>query len=232
MRPAFGESPDQNTLAALAELRARIALLDRTGVIVWTNTSWSQLRQSQTADTLAAAALGVNYIAVCRRSHHPASAAIAEGVHVVVERTGSYFELEYEALGAQGRRTKISITPAPAGHDGAVVMQVDSHGPTQASALRITAPAAAAAAAAATTAAEALTGREREVLALMARGLDNQAIASELGIGYATVRAHVRSLMAKLGARSRLEAVVRAVQLDLVRVPRPTTATGTETARE
>ena len=228
MRPAFGESPDQNTLAALAELRARIALLDRTGVIVWTNTSWSRLRQSQTADTLAAAALGVNYFAVCRRSHHPASAAIAEGVHVVVERTGSYFELEYEALGAQGRRTKISITPAPAGHDGAVVMQVDSHGPTQASALRITAPAAAAA----PSAAEALTGREREVLALMARGLDNQAIASELRIGYATVRAHVRSLMAKLAARSRLEAVVRAVQLDLVRVPRPTTATGTETARE
>jgi DNA-binding CsgD family transcriptional regulator len=228
MRPAFGESPDQNTLAALAELRARIALLDRTGVIVWTNSSWSRLRQSQTGDTLAAAALGVNYIAVCRRSHHPASAVIAEGVHVVVERTGSFFELEYEALGAQGRRTKISITPAPAGHDGAVVMQVDSHGPTQASALRITPPAAAAA----TSAAEALTGREREVLALMARGLDNQAIASELGIGYATVRAHVRSLMAKLEARSRLEAVVRAVQLDLVRVPRPSTATGTETARE
>ena len=228
MRPAFGESPDQNTLAALAELRARIALLDRTGVIVWTNSSWSRLRQSQTGDTLAAAALGVNYIAVCRRSHHPASAVIAEGVHVVVERTGSFFELEYEALGAQDRRTKISITPAPAGHDGAVVMQVDSHGPTEASALRITAPAAAAV----TSAAEALTGREREVLALMARGLDNQAIASELGIGYATVRAHVRSLMAKLEARSRLEAVVRAVQLDLVRVPRPTTATGTETARE
>jgi len=54
---------------------------------------------------------------------------------------------------------------------------------------------------------------------LMARGLENQAIATELAIGYSTVRAHVRSLMAKLGARSRLEAVVRAVQLDLVRVP-------------
>jgi DNA-binding CsgD family transcriptional regulator len=228
MRPAFGESPDQNTLAALAELRARIALLDRTGVIVWTNSSWSRLRQSQTGDTLAAAALGVNYIAVCRRSHHPASAVIAEGVHVVVERTGSFFELEYEALGAQGRRTKISITPAPAGHDGAVVMQVDSYGSAQASPTRVTAPAPATV----PSAAEALTGREREVLALMARGLDNQAIASELGIGYATVRAHVRSLMAKLEARSRLEAVVRAVQLDLVRVPRPTSATGTENARE
>jgi DNA-binding NarL/FixJ family response regulator len=71
---------------------------------------------------------------------------------------------------------------------------------------------------------EVLTGREREVLALMARGLDNQVIANDLGIGYATVRAHVRSLMAKLGARSRLEAVVRAAQLDLVRVPGPSTA--------
>jgi DNA-binding CsgD family transcriptional regulator len=142
-------------------------------------------------------------------------------VQVVVDRRASVFELEYEALGAQGRRTKISVTPAPARQDGAVVMQVDSYGPTEA---RFTPPTAEPAAAAAPLTAEVLTGREREVLALMARGLDNQVIANDLGIGYATVRAHVRSLMAKLGARSRLEAVVRAAQLDLVRVPGPNTA--------
>jgi DNA-binding CsgD family transcriptional regulator len=226
MRPAFGELPDQPTLAALAGLRARIALLDRTAVVVWANSSWSRFRQSQSGDTIAAAALGVNYIAVCRRSHHPAGAAIAEGVRVVVERAASVFELEYDALGTQGRRTKISITPAPAGQDGAVVMQMDAYGPTEASATH------AATTTAPPTAPEVLTGRERDVLALMARGLDNQAITSELGIGYATVRGHVRSLMAKLGARSRLEAVVRAVQLDLVRVPRPTTETGTQSSRQ
>jgi DNA-binding CsgD family transcriptional regulator len=228
MRPAFGGLPDQTTLAALAELRARIALLDRNAIVVWTNSSWSRFRQNQTGDTLAAAALGVNYAAVCRRSRHPAGVVIAEGVQGVVERAVSFFEIEYQAFGAPGRRTKISVTPAPAGQDGAVVMQVDSHGPTEASTTTYETPAATSA----PLAAEVLTGREREVLALMARGLDNQGIAGELRIGYATVRGHVRSLMAKLGARSRLEAVVRAVQLDLVRVPRPTTATGTESARE
>jgi DNA-binding CsgD family transcriptional regulator len=229
MRPAYVGSPNETALAALVGLRARIALLDRTAVVVWINSSWSRYRQGQSGDTVAAVAVGVNYIAVCRRSRHPAGLAIAEGVHVVVERAVTFFELEYDSLGAQGRRTKLSVTPVPAGQDGAVVMQMDSYGPTETSP---TLNATKAAAAATPLPPEVLTGRERGVLALMARGLDNQAIANELGIGYATVRGHVRSLMAKLGARSRLEAVVRAVQLDLVRVPRPTAAIGTQTARE
>jgi len=214
MRAAFGGSPVETAMAALAGLRARIALLDQSAVVVWTNASWSRSRQGQTEDTLAAVALGVNYLAVCRRSRHPAAAAIAEGVRAVVEREATFFELEY-SHGQHGRRTKISVTPAPAGQDGAVVMQVDSYGPTgTSSSLTAAEPVVATA-----VLPEVLTGRERDVLMLMARGLENQAIATELAIGYSTVRAHVRSLMAKLGARSRLEAVVRAVQLDLVRVP-------------
>jgi DNA-binding NarL/FixJ family response regulator len=131
-----------------------------------------------------------------------------------VERAATFFELEYPN-GPHGRRTKISVTPAPAGQDGAVVMQVDSYGATfPASSLAAAEPVVATA-----VSPEVLTGRERDVLRLMARGLENQAIADDLAIGYSTVRAHVRSLMAKLGARSRLEAVVRAVQRDLVRVP-------------
>src|SRR5438132_840292 len=66
---------------------------------------------------------------------------------------------------------------------------------------------------------EALTPREVEVLQLMARGLDNAAIAERLGIGYTTVRAHVSSIMAKLDARSRLAAVVRALQRGIVQPP-------------
>ena len=227
MRPPFVGWPDDTALAALAGLRARIAVLDRTGMVVWVNASWSRFRQSQSGDTVAAVSLGVNYMAVGRRSHHSAAGAIAEGVRAVVEGGISFFELEYDAIGLQGRRTKLSVTPAPAGQNGAVVTQVDLYGPTETSLAGATT-----AATANLPAPEILTGREREVLTLMARGLDNQAIATELGIGYSTVRGHVRSLMAKLGARSRLEAVVRAVQLDLVRVPRPTNATGTEGARE
>lgn len=214
MRPALGGAPGETAMAALAGLRARIALLDRNTVVVWTNASWSRARQGQSGDTLAAVALGVSYLAVSRRSRHPAAAAIAEGVRAVVERAATFFELEY-AHGLHGHRTKISVTPAPAGQDGAVVMQVDSYGATvPEGSLAIAEPVVATA-----VFPEVLTGRERDVLMLMARGLENQAIATELAIGYATVRAHVRSLMAKLGARSRLEAVVRAVQLELVRVP-------------
>jgi DNA-binding NarL/FixJ family response regulator len=57
---------------------------------------------------------------------------------------------------------------------------------------------------------ERLTPREREVLNFMAAGLDNRAIAANLRIQYTTVRGHVRSVIEKLGARSRLEAVARA----------------------
>jgi DNA-binding NarL/FixJ family response regulator len=52
-----------------------------------------------------------------------------------------------------------------------------------------------------------LTSREREVLSMMAAGLDNYDIAEKLGIGYGTVRSHVRGVLEKLGARSRLQAV-------------------------
>jgi DNA-binding NarL/FixJ family response regulator len=57
-----------------------------------------------------------------------------------------------------------------------------------------------------------LTPREREILALMIAGADNRTVASRLSISYATVRTHVRSILAKLGARSQLEAVAKASQ--------------------
>jgi DNA-binding NarL/FixJ family response regulator len=62
-----------------------------------------------------------------------------------------------------------------------------------------------------------LTQREREILALMARGLDNRTMARDLGIGYSTVRSHVRGVLEKFGVHSKLEAVARAMELDLLR---------------
>ena len=56
-----------------------------------------------------------------------------------------------------------------------------------------------------------LTKREREVFALLAQGQSGEEIASELSLWAETVRTHVRNAMAKLQARTRTEAVVRAL---------------------
>jgi DNA-binding NarL/FixJ family response regulator len=61
-----------------------------------------------------------------------------------------------------------------------------------------------------------LTSRETEVLRLLARGLSNQAIATELDIRLATVRNHVQSVIEKLHAHSKLEAVAVALRMGLI----------------
>ena len=64
--------------------------------------------------------------------------------------------------------------------------------------------------------AESLTGREIQVLELMAEGLPNKAIALELGISDQTVKFHVSSIAGKLGAANRTDAVRRAVRRGLI----------------
>jgi DNA-binding NarL/FixJ family response regulator len=61
-----------------------------------------------------------------------------------------------------------------------------------------------------------LTARELEVLAAMADGASNKAIARRLGISFHTAKFHVAAILAKLDADSRTEAVAKAAQVGLV----------------
>jgi DNA-binding NarL/FixJ family response regulator len=64
---------------------------------------------------------------------------------------------------------------------------------------------------------DAPTPREREVLHRIARGLSNEEIAGELGMGVATVKTHVHNLLGKLGCRDRAQLVIAAYEAGVIR---------------
>ncbi len=66
--------------------------------------------------------------------------------------------------------------------------------------------------------AEPLTAREMDVIEMLAEGLSNKAIAHRLSISEHTAKFHVNSILAKLRAGTRTEAVMRGIRLGLVKI--------------
>jgi len=186
--------------------RGGIAVIDRHGNVTWTDEVWAS---GDGQAYLPRVPIGTNLLHAYRRLPDPRAQAIANALSAVLEGTATYFEIEHRAdresqdsfltavAALRGNGAGAVLIHRPVGVGGASYRDRQSDlrtlgGPPVGGGI------------------DRLTPREREVLGLMSAGLDNRAIALKLRIEYTTVRGHVRSVIEKLGARSRLEAVARA----------------------
>jgi DNA-binding CsgD family transcriptional regulator len=188
-------------------LRAGIATIDRGSAITWANDAWLRSAGNRT-DPIAGAEIGANLMTICRSRRNPVAQALSIGVPPVLAGLRSSFEGEFDWVD-DSPRWRFEATPLPRPDRGAVLLRL-----TIGTRAGGTAPPPREPAGMATTI-DRLAPRERDVLRLMVRGLDNRQIAAELGVTYATVRSYARSLIKKLGARSRLQAVARAHRVDI-----------------
>ena len=197
---------------ALDTRRGGIAVLNPDGNVTWTDEAWGA---DDEETGLPRVPLGGNLLHAYRGSPDPRAQAIANAIAAVFEGKVTYLEIEHRS--DRGSETSFLTSVAALRGDGigAVLIHKVIGEATEDRARRASDMRGANGGAPTGKGVERLTPREREVLDLMAGGLDNRAIAAKLGIQYTTVRGHVRSVVEKLGARSRLEAVARAYQMGL-----------------
>jgi DNA-binding CsgD family transcriptional regulator len=197
--------------AAIDLQRGAIAVLDPDGNVTWADDAWA-------ADDngLPRVPIGGNLLRAYREQDDPIARTIANAIAAVFEGRATYFEIEHRPGAESPRSTLTSIAALRgngAGAGAAVIHRVVSGHPP---ATRRPQDVRTQSGEPIGDAMARLTPREREVLEFMAAGLDNRTIAAKLRIQYSTVRGHVRAVIEKLGARSRLEAVARAYQRGLV----------------
>ena len=199
--------------AALDLQRGAIAVLDPDGNVTWADDAWAA---DDGESGLARVGIRGNLLQAYRAQDDPIARAVANAIVAIFEGRATYFEIEHRASPESPRSILTSIAALRgngAGAGAAVIHRVVSGHP----------PATPRPQDVRTHSGEPigdgmarLTPREREVLEFMAAGLDNRAISAKRRIQYSTVRGHVRAVIEKLGARSRLEAVARAYQRGLV----------------
>jgi DNA-binding NarL/FixJ family response regulator len=146
-------------------------------------------------------------------THQVTAMTTATPVRVIVLTTFEHDDLVYEALraGASGFLLK-RARPEEMLHAIRVVASGDSllfPAAIRDLAARLPGPRA-------NPVSAALTGREQEILRLMAAGLSNGEISQRLYVGVETVKTHVRSILRKLGARGRTQAVIIAYESGFV----------------
>jgi DNA-binding NarL/FixJ family response regulator len=195
--------------SALDLQRGGIAVLDSGGNVIWTDDAWAVEDGGPPR-----APIGTNLLDSYRENSDPIAQAIANAIAAVFEGKATYFEIEHRVAPESERSLLLtSVAALPGDAASAVLIQRFIGEPTNP---HRSVDVKAAERMPSGGGVERLTSREREVLGLMAVGLDNRGIAAQLGIQYSTVRGHVRSVIEKLGARSRLEAVARAYRKGLV----------------
>jgi DNA-binding CsgD family transcriptional regulator len=199
-------------VAAANALPSEVASLDRAAKITWANAAWLVAAQLGSRDLLAGSVVGVDFGSRLREIGTATADAIAAGVAAVIAGERSAFE--QEVISADGsRRWMVHARPLGDPSPGVVLMRIEIGRPTPVAPPDPQDPVDLPERIAG------LTPRERDVLALMVRGLSNREIAAELGIGYTTVRSHSQAVIEKLAARSRLHAVARAYRAGIVAGP-------------
>ena len=192
---------NQLAVATIDALGTAVAVLDAGGHVVWVSTAWRHATEAG-ADPLTGVDAGSDLVGVLRRMTDRGAARAAEALAEVARGSRALAVAELYATDGSVRWHLIT-RQLPPPRAGAVVTRSDvanSHlGVPAATTRTVNVPQITAR----------LSPRELEVLRLMTQGLDNRQIAIELGITYTTVRSHTRSLIDKLGARSRLDAVAR-----------------------
>ena len=191
--------------AVLDALPTAVAVIGVDGTVLATNLSWKRLasRDGRVATNYA---VGTNYLAFCEgaQGQRAAEATLAgRGLRAVLAGDNEAFSLEYDVGDDEGaRRFLMLVSPVASRRGGAVVAHLD-----------ITAPPIVPVRGGLGSG---LGPRELEVLRLMAAGMPNKVIAGHLYISLNTVRNHVKSVLHKLGAHSKLEAVATAVGEGLI----------------